>query len=71
MRTKNPNEPFDCLDFKENVQAEIYEQTKGMTRARSKRFFEKRVESGPFADLWKQIPTRSASSRQSASRRAS
>jgi hypothetical protein len=69
MSTKNDR--FSCLDFKEKAQAEIYEQTKGMTRARLGRYFETRVESGPFAELWKRIPTRSARSKPSSPRRVS
>jgi len=71
MTNKNESERFTCLDFKDTVQSEIYEQTKGMTRARLRQYFEKRVESGPFADLWKRIPSRSTQSRPSPSRRAS
>jgi hypothetical protein len=62
MKTNNEGEGFSCLDFKDTVQSEIYEQTKGMTRARLKQYFENRFESGPFADLWKRIPSRSAQS---------
>lgn len=71
MTTKNKNVPFKCLDFKDEVQSEIYAQTKGMTRARLNRYFEKRVESGPFADLWSQIPSGAADSKQPSSRKAS
>ena len=71
MTTKNENARFSCLDFKDKVQSEICEQTKGMTRARLNQYFEKRIEGGPFADLWKQIATRSSRSRHSSSRRAS
>ena len=71
MTMKSQDERFNCLDFKESVQSEIYEQTKGMTRDRLSQYFEKRVESGPFAELWNQIQTRSAQSRQTATRQAS
>ena len=69
MKTKNQTERFNCLDFKEKAQSAIYDQTKGMTRVRLSRYFEKRVESGPFAELWERIPMRSTLSKQSSSRR--
>lgn len=71
MSAKNPSERFDCLEFKDKVQSDIYERTKGMTRARLSRYFEKRAESGPYAKLWNQISVRSSRSKVSASRRAS
>jgi hypothetical protein len=70
MSTKKQSERFNCLEFKEQVQSEIYEQTKGMTRSRLSRYFEKQTASGPFAALWNQIPERSGRSTTASSKRA-
>jgi hypothetical protein len=71
MKAKKTAKGFDCLAFKDRVQAEIYAETKGMTFAQLRQYFRERVESGPFADLWKRIPSRSERSARHSSRRAS
>jgi len=57
MRPKKNPGHFDCLDFKEEVLAKICEQTKGMPPDQLTEFFQKKVASGPFASLWKRVPT--------------
>ena len=44
---------FDCIDFKDRAQAEIYEATKGMTRDEFRAYVRRRVEEGPLADAWR------------------
>jgi len=55
MSAKRPNKRFDCLAFKDRVQTEIYEETKYLSRAELRAYFRRRVETGPFAGLWKSI----------------
>ena len=44
--------PFDALAFKEKVQAELYEATKGMTREEERAFYREAVRTGPLAEWW-------------------
>ena len=71
MRKRKQGTGFDCLAYKDRIQAEIHEDTKGMSYAQLREYFSKRVASGPFAELWKRIPTRFGRQSQRSSRRAS
>lgn len=71
MRDTKRKKSFDCLAYKERVQAEIYEETKGMSYAQLREYFEKRVASGPFADLWTRIPSRFSPAARRSPRKAS
>lgn len=51
---------FDCIAFKERVQAEIYEEIKDLSPAEEIEYFRKAAETGPFADWWKQVRKESA-----------
>ena len=59
MKKKTVSRPrkkgFDCIAFKERVQAEIYEEIKNLTPAEQAEYFRKSVERGPFAAWWKQV----------------
>jgi hypothetical protein len=46
---------FDCLAFKERVQAEIYEEIKDLSPEQEVEYFRKSVETGPFAEWWKKV----------------
>jgi|RhiMetdeSRZDD1v2_1073273.scaffolds.fasta_scaffold1710109_2 hypothetical protein len=46
------DEGFDCIAFKRRVQAEIYEETKGMTHEEEIAYFHRRVAEGPFGKWW-------------------
>ncbi|MEK6674352.1 MAG: hypothetical protein AABZ47_01705 [Planctomycetota bacterium] len=56
MKMKNSEKPFDCVEFKRRAQEQIYEKIKNMTPTEEIEFFRQAVESGPFADLIRQIP---------------
>ena len=45
---------FDCVEMKRRIQEKIYEETKDMTRDELVAYFHRRVQDGPFAELWKQ-----------------
>lgn len=51
MKTKEKR--FDCVEMKRRIQERIYEETKGMSAEEIVAYFHRRVEGGPFADLWK------------------
>jgi len=52
---KTPETGFDCIAFKERVQAEIYEEIKDLTPSQQIEYFRKAAETGPFADWWKKV----------------
>ena len=43
---------FDCVEMKRRIQMRIFEETKGMSAEEIVAYFHKRVQEGPFADLW-------------------
>ena len=53
MKTEKPKKTFDCIEMKRRIQEKIYEETKGMSTEEIVVYFRRRVEQGPFADLWK------------------
>ena len=50
---------FDCVEMKNKIQAEIYEEIKGMTPEQEIAFRRKSLESGPMASLYKKLKARS------------
>ena len=44
---------FDCLAYKDRVQAEIYQEIKDMTHEQEIAYFRRATETGPLADWWK------------------
>ena len=51
---KREAKQFDCVEMKRKLQERIYKETRGMTPEELSAYFHRRVEEGPFADLWKQ-----------------
>jgi hypothetical protein len=45
------------LAYKDRVQAEIYEEIKGMTHEQQIEYFRRAAETGPLADWWKKVRT--------------
>lgn len=46
---------IDCLEFKRQAQAEIYEDIKDLTHNQQAEYFRKRAESGALGEWWKTI----------------
>jgi hypothetical protein len=46
---------FDCIAFKRAAQEKIYEQIQGMTPAEEMAWFRRKVEIGPYGELWRHI----------------
>ena len=46
---------FDCLAYKDKVQAQIYEEIKDMTPEQEIEYFNRHAETGPFAKWWKAV----------------
>lgn len=64
MQKNNKGKDFDCLAFKDQAQAEIYAETKGLSREDLKHYFRRRVAQGPLGDLWKKMPARRPKTRR-------
>lgn len=44
---------FDCVEMKRRIQEKIYAETKDLSREEFVAYMRRRVEQGPFADLFK------------------
>jgi len=53
MTAVRNDKDYDCVAFKDEAQAAIYEETKGLSRSELTEYFRRRVEEGPFAQLWR------------------
>ena len=54
---------FDCLEFKDRVQEEIYEEIRDLTHEEEIDYFERSARTGPLADWWKKVRLASAKRR--------
>ena len=59
MKGRKPKKGFDCIAFKRKVQAEIYEEIKGLSPEEEIEYFRREVAAGPFGTLWKDLEDRS------------
>lgn len=55
MTQMKAKKKFDCVEYKNKVQAEIYEETKGLTPRQQIEYFNQHAENGNMADWWKKI----------------
>jgi hypothetical protein len=53
---------FDCLAFKDRVQAQVVAGIKGLTPQEQVEYFNRRAESGPLRRLWRKGVSQSAQS---------
>jgi hypothetical protein len=51
MKTKMKKE-FDCIEFKRQVQSEMYEETRDMSAEEFLEYLRRRVEEGPGGEWW-------------------
>ena len=59
MKRRKPEKGFDCIEFKRQAQAEIYQEIKGLSPEEEIEYFRRRVAAGPFGKLWKALEDRS------------
>jgi len=52
---------FDCLAYKQRVQAEVYQEIKDMSFEEEQGYFQRRAEEGPLGQWWKRIKAASQS----------
>lgn len=55
---KKTKKSFDCVAMKRAAQRKIARETKGMTFEEYCAYLRKSVETGPFAELWKELVER-------------
>lgn len=59
MKRRKPAKGFDCIEFKRQAQAKIYQEIKGLSPEEEMEYFRCQVAAGPFGKLWKNLETRS------------
>jgi hypothetical protein len=59
MKPHKAEKDFDCIGFKRKVQAEIYEEIKGLSPEAEIEYFRRRAATGPLGDWWKALQRRS------------
>ncbi len=59
MRPTKTKKRFDCIAFKREAQAEIYEEIKHLTPAQQIEYFNRHADKGPLSAWWKKIRGRS------------
>ncbi|MGD0012237.1 MAG: hypothetical protein ABSE93_27325 [Terriglobia bacterium] len=59
MNRRKPEKDFDCIGFKRKVQAEIYEEIRGLSREEQIEYFRRRAADGPLGKWWKALERRS------------
>lgn len=62
MTKTDPENKFDCVEFKRQAQARIYERIKDLTPDEEIEYFRKAAETGPFGDWWRRMVTHGPSS---------
>ena len=53
MKRRKTRKTFDCIGFKRKVQAEIYEEIKGLSPEDEIEYFRRRAATGPLGKWWK------------------
>ena len=51
---------FDCIEMKNKIQEQVYEEIKNLTSEEEIAYYKKSVETGPFSEKWKAIQERQA-----------
>ncbi len=68
MKTTRPKKDFDCVEFKRQAQARIYERIKDLSPEEEIDYFRKAAEEGPLGDAWRAAREQSQHGRPPASR---
>ena len=58
MKTTEVKKGFDCVQFKRQAQARIYERIKGLSPEEEIEYFQSAAAKGPLADWWKAVKAR-------------
>ena len=57
MKTSDVKKDFDCIEFKRQTQARIYERIKGLSPEEEIEYFRKAADEGSLGQWWKAIKT--------------
>ena len=68
MKTTRADKDFDCVEFKRQAQARIYERIKDLSPEEEIDYFRKAAEEGPLGDAWRAAREQSKPGRSPASR---
>ncbi|MGO9273383.1 MAG: hypothetical protein ACLQOO_24620 [Terriglobia bacterium] len=55
MKRRKPEKSFDCVGFKRKVQAEIYEEIKGLSPEEEIEYFRRTAADGALGQWWKAL----------------
>ena len=70
MNRRKTERSFDCIGFKRGVQAEIYEEIKGLSPEEEIAYFRREAASGPLGKWWEALGRRSRAAGGANSRQA-
>ena len=68
MKTTRARKDFDCVEFKRQAQARIYERIKDLSPEDEIDYFRKAAEEGPLGEAWKAARDQATHGRSAASR---
>lgn len=68
MKTTRAKKDFDCVEFKRQAQARIYQRIKDLSPEEEIDYFRKAAEQGPLGESWKAARDRAQHCRSVASR---
>jgi len=60
------NKKFDCVEMKNEIQAKIFADIKGMTLEEENEYRRKKIESSPMAAFYKKLRTKSKGGKKAA-----
>ncbi len=61
MKMSKVKKGFDCVEFKRQAQARIYERIKDLSPEEEIEYFRKAAEEGPLSEWWNALKSRSQS----------
>ncbi len=53
--TAKKTKSFDCVEFKRQAQARLYEATRELSAEQRRQHIRRAVETGPLADFWSRV----------------
>jgi|KBSMisStaDraftv2_1062788.scaffolds.fasta_scaffold5176463_1 hypothetical protein len=66
-RKKTAKKPFDCVEMKHRIQADIYRETKDLTPRQELEFWRRSAEAGSWGEWWKKVHRAAAKPNERAS----
>jgi hypothetical protein len=61
MKKTDTKKEFDCIEFKRQAQARIYERIKDLSPEEEIRYFGDAANQGPFGEWWQSVRDKAAS----------